>query len=323
MSYREIGGWRVSPVGVGTWQAGSRLWGSTNMEEAVSALVEALTQGINFIDTAVIYGWGRSEYVVGEALRRYGRSQDVLVATKIPGCIVEPDEMLKHAEASRRRLGLDTIGLIQLHWPPSVYTDPCKPIWGLEKIIDAGISHMAGLCNYDWVDLEKALYCTRKHELVSNQVEYSLVQRAPERRLMDMMKKNRMTLIGWGTLAKGALAGKTSIDNLARLLDPSFHFARKDYELHAMLDELASKHNVSKATIAIRWVIEKEAVPLVGIRKKRHVKSIVDALKIRLSSDEVAQLDNLTRKYLTRSFTEVAPKILPGKLICALYRLLV
>jgi len=315
-----IGGWRIKPVGIGTWQAGSRMWGTSAAEEAINAIVEALSSGLNFIDTAEIYGWGRSEVLVGEALRRYG-SSDVLVATKIAGCNARPGQIVKRAEASRRRLGVDAIGLYQLHWPPSIYTDECRIVWELESLVDKGIVHMIGVCNYDWDELEKLLYCTRKHEIVSDQVEYSLVQRAPERRLFETLRKHGMTLIGWGTLAKGALAGKTRVDNIARLLDPSFYAAAKNWELQEAIREIAEKHGVSRAAVAIRWSIEKGAVPLVGLRRRKHVKSLIEALTFSLTSEELDRLDRITKRYLGRGFTRVAPRIIPNIVICALYRL--
>lgn len=321
MKTTHIGDWRISPLGIGTWQAGSRMWGTSIADEAIEAIVEALSNGINFIDTAEIYGWGRSETLVGEALRRYGGS-DVLVASKIAGCNVRPEQIEKHAEASRRRLGIDAIGLYQLHWPPSIYTDECEVIWSLESLIDKGIAHMIGLCNYDWDELEKALYCTRKYEIVSDQVEYSLVQRAPERRLFETLKKHNMALIGWGTLAKGALAGKSRADNMARLLDPSFYYASKDWKLREVLNNIAKKHNVSTATIAIRWSIEKGAIPLVGIRRRRHVGSLVEATRISLTQEDLKRLDEVTRKYVTRGFTRVVSRVIPNILVCSIIRLL-
>ncbi len=316
----HIGEWRISPLGIGTWQAGSRMWGTGIADEAVEAIVEALSYGINFIDTAEIYGWGKSEILVGEALKRYGAS-DVLVASKIAGCNVRPEQVEKHAESSRRRLGIDAIGLYQLHWPPSIYTDECRVIWSLESLIDKGIAHMIGLCNYDWDELEKALYCTKKYEIVSDQVEYSLVQRAPERRLIETLKKHNMTLIGWGTLAKGALAGKRRVDNMARLLDPSFYYAARDWKLQEVLNDIAKKYDVSTATIAIRWSIEKGVIPLVGIRRRSHVKSLVDATRLSLTREELIRLDKITRKYMTRGFTRIVSRVIPNILVCSVFRL--
>jgi len=316
-----LGSWRIKPVGIGTWQAKSRAWGSGEPKEVIEAIVKALTEGVNLIDTAEAYGWGGSEELVSEALKKYG-SNDVLIATKLAGCNASPGKVVKHAEASRRRLGLDAIGLYQIHWPPSNYTDECRVIREMESLIDSGLTYMIGLSNYDSKDLRKALNCLRKHELVSDQVEYSLVQRAPERKLLPDLKREGMALIGWGTLAKGALAGKTEADNLARFLDLSFRIAAGNKELQEAIKEISKRHGVSRAAVVIRWSIEKGAIPLVGLRREKHVKSLVEALNLSISEDELAWLDKLTYKYIGRSFTRVVPRLIPNEVICILTKLL-
>ncbi len=316
-----LGSWRIKPVGIGTWQAKSRVWGSSEPKEVIEAIVDALTEGVNLIDTAEAYGWGRSEELVGEALKKY-RSNDILVATKLAGCNALPSKVVKHAEASRRRLGLDAIGLYQIHWPPSNYTDECGVIREMESLIDRGLTHMIGLSNYDSKDLSKALKCLRKHELVSDQVEYSLVQRAPERELLPALGKEGMALIGWGTLAKGALAGKAKADNLARFLDLSFRTAARNIDLQEAVKEISGRHGVSRAAVVIRWSIEKGAIPLVGVRRKKHVKSLVEALNLNMGEDELIRLDELTHMYVGRSFTKVVPRSIPNRVICSLSKLL-
>ena len=316
-----IGAWRVKPVGIGTWQAKSRVWGSSSADEVVGAIVKALSRGVNLVDTAEAYGWGRSEELVGEALRKYG-SNDALIATKLAGCNASPGEVVKHAEASRRRLGLDAIGLYQIHWPPSNYTDECRVIREMESLIDKGLTHMIGLSNYDVGDLEKALNCLRKHELVSDQVEYSLVQRAPERELLPALREAGMALIGWGTLAKGALAGRTKANNLVRFLDSSFHIAARNKELQEVIKEISARYRVSRAAVVIKWSIEKGAVPLVGVRREKHVESLMEALNLSMERSELIKLDELTVKYVGRSFTEVVPRAIPNKVICFLNKLL-
>ncbi len=316
-----LGSWRIKPVGIGTWQAKSRVWGFSEPKEVIEAIVKAVTEGVNLIDTAEVYGWGRSEELVGEALRRYG-GNDVLIATKLAGCSASPGKVVKHAEASRRRLGLDAIGLYQIHWPPSIYTDECRVIREMESLIDKGLTHMIGLSNYGVGDLERALNCLRKHELVSDQVEYSLVQRAAERELLPALRERGMALIGWGTLAKGALAGRTKANNLVRFLDSSFHIAAHNKELQGAIKEISVRYGVSRAAVVIRWSIEKGAVPLVGVRREKHVGSLLEALNLSMGQSELIKLDELTVKYVGRSFTEVVPRAIPNKVICFLSKLI-
>ncbi len=312
MRYVSIGGLRVSVVGIGAWQAGMRAWGSSMREEIVGAYHYAFDHGINFIDTAEIYGWGRSERVVGEAIKGY----DVVVATKIAGCFFSPMWIEKRLRGSMERLGLDSIHLYQVHWPPSIYTRLCPGMRKLEELAAEGLIHEIGVSNFDAGLFEKAAACLEEKRIASNQVEYSLVQRAPEKRLFPVMKRYGARVIAWGPLAKGALAGKKRIDNIARLTDPRFHRARRDRVLQEALRRVAEEQGVSMATVAIAWVIAKGAVPIVGVRRKRHVDSLIEAAELNLSSDQLKLLDEASSRYIRGDITRVTLRIIPNILLC-------
>ena len=317
LRYTRLGRFRVSVVGVGAWQAGMRLWGGGGLDRGVFVDVYryAFDQGVNLIDTAEIYGWGRSERVVGEAVRGWGG--DVVVATKIAGCFFSPRWIRRRLMGSLERLGLSRVPLYQVHWPPSIYTDLCGGMRVLGELVDEGLVDMVGLSNFPAPLFEKAVSClSGGHRVVSDQVEYSLVRRAAEKRLQPVLERHGARLLAWGPLAKGALAGKTRIDNLARLLDPSFHRARRDKRLQETLAEIAGRHGVSKATVALAWIISKNIIPLVGVRSRRHVDTLVEAAELNLHPEDKKQLDQATQKYTKGDITKVTSRLIPNTLLC-------
>jgi len=313
MDVVRIGDLKVSPIGIGAWQAGFRSWGrGYTKEDLIDAYRYAFDHGVNLIDTAEIYGNGLSEEIVGEAIRGYS---DIIVATKVAGFNVSRGSMLKSVERSRRRLGVDAIDLYQLHWPPSVFTDLCKVIRNMERLIDKGLVRHIGVSNFDERLLDKALKCLKKYEIVSNQIQYSLVFRYPDKALRKYMEDRGIALIAYSPLGKGVLAGKTKADNAARRMDRIFNMASKDSNLQDLLGRLSEKYGVSKASISLRWLIDKGAIPIPGVKNRNHVNSILDAMELRISGDDMAELDRATAKYINISFPSVAPRLIPNMFI--------
>ncbi len=308
----SLGGLKISRIGLGAWQAGFRSWGSGyTREDVISAYRYAFEYGVNFIDTAEIYGNGVSEEVVGEAIKGY----DVVVATKVAGFHTSEHRIFKSAEMSRRRLGVDVIDLYQLHWPPSIYTSLCRVMKSLEKLVDKGIVRYIGVSNFDDELLERALECMSKYEIVSNQLQYSLVYRVIERKVLDFMKRNNIVLIAYSPLGKGVLAGKRVVDNRARRFDYVFQKAAKDEKLLRSLKDLSEKYGVSMASIALRWIVEKGGVPIPGVKKRSHVDAILDALDINLNKEDIELLDKASMKYVDMPFSAVVSRLVPGFLV--------
>ena len=304
-----VGGLKISRIGLGAWQAGFRSWGSGyTRDDVISAYRYAFEYGVNFIDTAEIYGNGVSEEVVREAIKGY----DVVVATKVAGFNTSEYRIFKSAEMSRRRLGVDVIDLYQLHWPPSIYTSLCRVMRSLEKLVDKGVIRYIGVSNFDGDLLKKAMECMSKYEIVSNQVQYSLVYRVIERKGLDLMKENNIALIAYSPLGKGVLAGKRVVDNRARRFDYVFQKASKDDELIMSLKELSERYGVSMASIALRWVVEKGGIPIPGVKKRSHVDAILDALDIKLSREDIEMLDTISMKYVDMPFSAVVSRLVPG-----------
>ncbi len=313
MRYTDLGGYRVSVVGLGAWQAGQRAWGRSRVEEIIDSYRYAFDNGINLIDTAEIYGWGRSEEIVGRAIKGYS---DIVVATKIAGCFFHPIWIRRRVLGSLRRLGLKTIPLYQVHWPPSIYSNLCSGFRVLEDLVGEGLIGRIGVSNFDAELFRRASHCLEKERIVSDQVEYSLVQRAPEKKLLPVLEEYGARMIAWGPLAKGALAGKRRIDNVARLTDPRFHRARKDEELQEALRTVAEEQGVSTAAVAVSWIIHKGVIPIVGVRRRSHVDSLLQAAELSLEPGQIDLLDRASRKYLNGDITRVTLRLFPDILYC-------
>jgi Predicted oxidoreductases (related to aryl-alcohol dehydrogenases) len=206
MKYVEVGGERLSAIGLGTWQFGSTEWGYGKdyaSGEAGAIVKRALELGVNLIDTAEVYGIGRSERIVGEAIR--GRREKVFLATKLFP-IGLPFQVEGRARASAKRLGVDRLDLYQLHWPSPLF----PPGWTMprmKRLLDSGLVSHIGVSNHSlaqWQGAERAL----GGPVLSNQVRFSLIARAPELELLPWAQREGRLIIAYSPLGQGLLSGK-------------------------------------------------------------------------------------------------------------------
>ncbi|MGB3057527.1 MAG: aldo/keto reductase, partial [Candidatus Omnitrophota bacterium] len=198
MKYRKIANTdlEVSSICLGTWAFGGDCWGEADDAQSIRVIEEAVDKGINFIDTAPIYGSGRSEEVVGKAIKN---KAGVIIATKCgleqKGKSIRPnlhaDFIRKEAEGSLRRLGVETIDLYQCHWP-----DPntsMKETFGeMDKLVREGKIKYIGVSNFEKGVLERSM---RAAPIVSDQVEYSLFKRKIEEELMPFCGENKVSVL--------------------------------------------------------------------------------------------------------------------------------
>ncbi|ABM80603.1 universally conserved protein [Hyperthermus butylicus DSM 5456] len=292
-------GLRVSRVGLGLWQAGSRLWGGVSLGDVVAAAERGLELGLNLFDTAELYGAGRSEALLGEALRRAGARDGVVVVTKVAGYRVTWAGVRKALEGSRRRLGRSP-DIVLYHWPPPVPFTVCRVVRLLERAVDEGLAAYMGVSNFNARELEEAVQCTRRHEIVVDQVHYSIAHRVPENRLIPTARRLGVTVMAWGPLAKGALAGKTRADNMARRLDPVFREAARDDKLLETLRRAAEKLGVSMAVVALAWLHGRGVVPVAGVRRPRHAEEAAKAARTELPPEIAGEIDEASKKYVAR-----------------------
>ena len=297
----------VSAIGLGFWQAGSPLWGTKGRmgsREAASLLEAAIGAGITLVDTAEVYGWGESERLLGEALVRLHRRGDLLVATKVAGFRWGEGSIVKAVRASRARLGVESIDLVQHHWPPPAYAGVCRVARGLERLVDEGIARYVGVSNYSTGDLERLVECMKRHEPVSNQIQYSLAYRKPENRLLPLHRRLGVTTIAWSPLAKGALAhGGDPREALSRATraqksDPVFRRALRDEVLQGALGRVAEREGLTRAQVALAWLVARGALPIPGTRRRERVLEYARAGEVELSPGSLRELDEASRGYV-------------------------
>ncbi len=292
MKYVEVAGERISVIGLGTWQFGSVEWGygtSYLREEAPKIVKAAIDAGINLIDTAEIYGMGRSERAVGRAIR--DMREKVFLATKLAPIAPVPPVVQLRARLSARRLGIDTIDLYQLHWP-NLVVPLGLTMRGMRDLLDSGKVRHVGVSNYSleqWKAADEAL----GRPVFSNQVEFSLVARKPLDKIVPFARENDRLVLAYSPLAKGFLSGKYSKDRLpsnavrraVSLFRPE-NFERAK-ELLGMLEDLAKKYDAEPSQIALAWLVKRpNTVAIPGASSEAQVKKNAEAADIELSEED-------------------------------------
>lgn len=297
MRYVEVGGARVSAIGLGTWQFGSSEWNygaEYNRNEARAIVRRALELGVNLIDTAEFYGFGRSERIVGEAIR--GRRESAFLATKIFP-IGLPFMVGRRARGSARRLGVDRIDLYQQHWPSPLF--PARSTMPrMRRLVEQGLVAHVGVSNFSlsgWQEAEQAL----RGPVLSNQVLFSLVHRDPERDLLPWAQAKGRIVIAYSPLGQGALSGKyqaSAPKNFRRMRSNfSAQGRARLVPLIAALREIGGRHGATPAQIALAWVIRKpNVVAIPGASSMRQLEENVAASEIELSAEDSARLDGLS-----------------------------
>jgi aryl-alcohol dehydrogenase-like predicted oxidoreductase len=287
----EAEGVRLFPVGLGTWQFGASEWGygSTYAEEIAPRIIErSLDLGVQLIDTAELYAFGRSERIVGAALGR--RREEAFLATKLfPVLPVDPVVGWR-ARGSLRRLATDHVDLYQLHWPNPVV--PARRVAdALARLLDAGVTRHVGVSNYPlarWEELEQLL----GRPVLSNQVRYSLVDREPERELLPWAQEHGRIIIAYSPLGQGLLSGRygpgrrpTGIR--ARTSAFRTENLRRAEPLIHVLGEVAEAHHATPAQIALAWLLRRPNVVVIpGASSVEQAEQNAASADIELSAAE-------------------------------------
>lgn len=282
----------LSVVGFGCWALGDHHWGTVDAADAQGAIDAALEAGVTWFDTAPVYGWGRSDEVMRDALG--SRIHDVIVATKVGvkrhGKHAHSELTAEHVtadlEASLTRLGVDTIDLLQVHWPCELGT-PLEETFGtLARLQEQGKFRYLGVCNYGAATMAPIQAIT---PIVSNQVGYNLLRRDPEGGLLAEAQRLGIGVLAYEPLARGLLTGKythppTFPEHDLRARDDRFsgrgffHAQR----LAADLGKVARKVGVPTAALAAGWVASQPGVTsvIVGAKRAEQVHQNVLADKI-------------------------------------------
>ena len=307
MEYTTLGSTdvRISRVGLGAWQF-SEAWGVKDYERAKSIIAKALELGVNFIDTAMVYGRGMSEEFIGRALRELGVKRDeVVIATKIPGEFLSPDDIPKAVDRSLRRLQVEYVDLLLVHWPPCWHNFPtCTYMRALERLVNLGKVEYLGLSDYPVELAEAARACLSRVDIEAIQVRFNLVERWAEVEHIPYAEENNMTVMAWSPLAKGALTGKYSLEDVGKFQDlrvnePVFHpdnYA-KVLELVKVLRDIGAKYSKTPAQVALNWLISYSdlIVPIPGARSPEQVAENAGSTGWRLDYEDWRRIDEVSR----------------------------
>lgn len=316
MQTRKLGwtGLNLSIIGVGTWAIGGSGWkygwGPQDDRESISTIRRALEKGINWIDTAPVYGLGHSEEVVGKAIKEL--RDKPTIATKCgrvwdkdgnPSGCLKKESIRSEVEGSLGRLKIDVIDLYQIHWP-----DPDEDIeeaWGtLADLTKEGKVRYAGVSNFSVEQLKRIQPI---HPVASLQPPYSMLEPGIEEKLLDYCSANNIGVIVYSPMQKGLLTGRFTRERVQNLprddhRREDLHFREPEFsaniELVEGLRSIAEKSGRTLAQLAIAWVLRRSEVTaaIVGARHPFQIEETVVAAESMLSKEDIAAIDLLLNK---------------------------
>jgi len=311
---------RISKIGLGTWQFGAKEWGygeAYSGRAARDIVRRAVDLGVTLFDTAEMYGFGRSERILGEALG--DRRESVFVATKLLPVLPLAPVVEQRAVASASRLGTRRIDLYQVHWPNPLVADGTI-MRGMSALQRVGLVGEVGVSNYPlarWRAAEKAL----GGRVLSNQVRYSLADRGPEKDLLPFAAEAGRVVIAYSPLAQGLLSGRydraNRPANRVRAGNPLFLPENLDRarELIGALREVADAHGAAPAQIALAWAIRHPAVTAIpGASSVEQLESNVAAAEIELSDSEYAALSAASERFRPVTGRAAVPALIRARL---------
>ncbi len=311
METRQLGAseLRITPIGLGTWAIGGGNWefgwGSQDDEDSIATIHRAIDMGINWVDTAAVYGLGRSEEVVGRALK--GISDRPYIFTKCSmvwdeqrkvGHSLKKESVKREAEASLRRLQVETIDLYQIHWP-----DPETEIeegWAaMAELQREGKVRYIGVSNFNVEQMRRA---QKIAPITSLQPPYSLLDREIEAEILPFAQSNHIGVIAYSPMASGLLTGKMSRARIAAL--PQDDWRRRsewfnepqlsrNLELVDTLREIGVRHGRTAGEVAIAWTLRRPEVTgaIVGARQSEQLDGVIGAGIFRLTPEEIAEVE--------------------------------
>jgi aryl-alcohol dehydrogenase-like predicted oxidoreductase len=308
----------VTPIAFGAWAIGGWMWGGAEEQAAIKAVKVSLDSGITTIDTAPIYGFGKSEELVGQALQGYSRDKYQILTKYGMNWLTAQGEyyfdstdnkgeavkiykysskarVLQECEDSLRRLKTDYIDLLQIHWPDAT-TPISETMEAVAKLIEQGKVRAAGVCNYNAAQVEEAL---KTVSIVSNQVPYSMIHRGIEKDIVPQALSKGMSILPYSPLQRGLLTGKIKRDHKFNSGDTrennKYYKPGNIDRTNAFLQKIkpvADGHGVTLAQLVINWTTRQPAMDcvLVGARDEKQVQENVKALSFKLSDEEVRSI---------------------------------
>jgi len=314
MTTRKLGNsdLQITPIGFGAWAAGGGnwefSWGPQDDRESIAAIHKALELGVNWIDTAAVYGLGHSEEIVAQALKEW-RGARPYVFTK---CVLAWDASRKitpnhsaasirrECEGSLKRLGVETIDLYQIHWPPSDNGPGVEESWQtLSALQKEGKVRWIGVSNFNVEQLKRA---AKIAPVTSLQPPYSILRRGIEEQILPYCQQNNVGVIVYSPMFSGMLTGGITRERAAALppddfrrRNPEFQEPKlsKNLELVDKLKAIGARHGRTSGEVAIAWVLRHPAVTgaIVGSRSPKQVEGVMKAADFRLSPQEISEIE--------------------------------
>ena len=312
MNTRKLGNsdLMITPIGFGAWAVGGPWqfgWGEQSDRDSTAAIQRALEFGINWIDTAAVYGLGHSEEVVAQALRDWA-GQRPYVFTKCGmvwneqgeiGYCLRPKSIRRECEASLRRLNLDVIDLYQIHWPADDLVETLEGWAAMGDLQKEGKVRWIGVSNFSLQELQRANGIA---PITSLQPPYSLVRRDAEKELLPFCERENIGVIVYSPMASGLLTGAMTRDRLANLPADDWRKGKSDFQeprfsknlaLVERLRTVGARHGKSPGELAIAWTLRHSAVTgaIVGARNAKQIDGIIGAATFRLTQDEIREIE--------------------------------
>ena len=303
---------KVSPVAIGTWAIGGWMWGGTDEAESIATIRAAFEHGINIVDTAPVYGFGRSEEIVGRAIGEARLRSEVLIATKAglqwDGGTVSRNasraRILREVEDSLRRLRTDHIDIYQVHWPDPLVTIE-ETAEAMRTLLEQGKIRAIGVSNFSVIQMERFRRVAPLHVL---QPPYNLFERAIETDLLPYCRKNKIATLGYGALCRGLLSGRMQTgtvfdgDDLRRT-DPKFKEPRFAQYLAAVakLDRLARQRFGKRVIhLAVRWMLDHGiTTALWGARRPGQLQPVDEVTGWSLDASARDEIDRILAETIT------------------------
>jgi len=307
----------ITPVGFGAWAIGGSgwqfSWGAQNDQDSLAAIARALELGVNWIDTAAVYGLGHSEEVIGRAIQGWSGPKPYIFtkcglrwdAKGNVDKVFSPESIRREAEDSLRRLQLEIIDLYQIHWPPDPDSPQLEEAWStLADLKREGKVRWIGVSNFNVSQLRRA---RKIAPVTSLQAPYSLLNRAIEEDILPYCLHEGIGVIVYSPMASGLLSGAMSRERAAKLPkddwrhnDPEFREPKlsRNLELVERLLEIARRHGRSPGEVAIAWTLRNPAVTgaIVGARDARQAGGVMLAGNLRLSDKEVNEIEEFSEE---------------------------
>src|SRR5882762_4383832 len=314
METRKLGNsnLHITPVGFGAWAIGGSgwefAWGSQDDNDSIAAIHRALELGVNWIDTAAVYGLGHSEEVVGRALKEWrGSKPYVFTKCGLRGNakgevqkVLSAESIRREVEDSLRRLSIDVIDLYQIHWPPDPDSDALEEAWStLANLKREGKVHWIGVSNFSVQQLRRAQTIA---PVTSLQPRYSLVHREVEDEILPFCLAEDIGVIVYSPMASGLLTGAMTRERAMKLPKDDWRRRHPDFTEPSLshnlalvehMREIANRHNRFVGEVAIAWALRHPAVTgaIVGARNARQAEEVMRAGELRLADAEVNEIE--------------------------------